>query len=200
MSQQAVIDLDAFFVDLTASREAVRPIVGLKGVAESGDGSVAHVGETTALMGPIPPAESSVRYYQAPSPLLTPGLGVTPVAEKLVSIGSIPKQATSEGSQSTGSLREMIPGVQEQRPAASSSAFGATTTTERREAPQTTPREKAAPPIERASSKAAAVQQPERVREVAKVAPSPAPSPRVEQAPARTPPPTPNRVEPLPAW
>jgi hypothetical protein len=158
------------------------------------------VGETTALMGPIPPAESSVRYYQAPSPLLTPGLGVTPVAEKLVSIGSIPKQATSEGSQSTGSLREMIPGVQEQRPAASSSAFGATTTTERREAPQTTPREKAAPPIERASSKAAAVQQPERVREVAKVAPSPAPSPRVEQAPARTPPPTPNRVEPLPAW
>lgn len=194
--QQAFADLDSFFADLTASREAVSKTVGIEGVIKSGDGSVAHVGKTTNTLGTIGPAESSVRYYQAPSPLLTPGLGVTPVAEKLVSIGSIPKQATSEGFHSTGSLREMIPGVQEQRPAASSSAFGATTTTERRETPQTAPWEKAAPPIERAPSKAAAVQQPERVREVAKIAPSPAPSPRVEQAPAQTPPPTPTRVQP----
>lgn len=195
MGQQVMVDLDAFFEDLTSSRAAVTPIVSLKGVAQSGDGSVDHVGETTPLMGPIPPAESSVRYYQAPSPLLTPGLGVTPVAEKLVSIGSIPKQAASEGFHATGSLREMIPGVQEQRSWASSSSFAEKTTAERREAPQTSTWEKAAPTVERAPAKAAAVQQPETVREVAKVVTYPAPSTRVEQTPTWKPAPTPSRVE-----
>jgi hypothetical protein len=179
--QQAFTDLDSFFADLTASREAVSKTVGIEGVIKSGDGSVAHVGKTTNTLGTIGPAESSVRYYQAPSPLLTSGLGVTPVAEKLVSIGSIPKQAASEGFHATGSLREMIPGVQESRSAPSTSTFAEKTTNERREAAQSAPREKASPAVERAAAKTSAVQQPHRVREVTKVTTSPTPSRPVEQ-------------------
>ncbi len=107
-SEQRILsgDFAGFFDSLTSSRDAVGQTIGIGGVVTSGEGSVVQVGQTAGTFGTISPSESALRYHEAPSSLLSDNPAITPNAERLVSIGSVPKQTTTEGLSSTSILHD----------------------------------------------------------------------------------------------
>ena len=152
-------DFDGFFADLASSRETVHNTVGLQAVSQSGDGSVVDIGKTTGALGTIPPSQSAARYYDVPSPLTGTQPAPAPTAERLFSIGSVPKQAAADGLSGSGSLRDSIPGVAQSGGYAAAPASPDKGLAGSREASQKVEREKAAPSVERPTSKEAVAPQ-----------------------------------------
>ncbi len=180
-------DFDAFFADLASSRETVHNTVGLQAVSQSGDGSVVNVGKTTGALGTIPPSQSAARYYDVPSPLTGSQPTFTPTAEKLVSIGSVPKQAANDGVSSSGSLRDAIPGVAQTVSYAAATASADKGMGASRESYPKVEREKVAPSLERAASKESVAPQTQKSREVERTVNSVGSSSRPEQQSVKAP-------------
>ena len=165
-------DFDSFFDSLPKPGEPLVRTEKIEAVLTNGDGSALHVGKTNNTFGSIKASESAQRYYQAPSPLTSTGLGVTPTAERLVSIGSVPKQAAMEGFTSHHRQRDTTVGASTTLTATLSSFHTPMSSTTSRDYPQTVQRERVATPSERSTTRNPAPHQPERMREVQK-APTP---------------------------
>ena len=178
-------DFDGFFADLASSRETVHNTVGLQAVSQSGDGSVVDIGKTTGALGTIPPSQSAARYYDVPSPLTGTQPAPAPTAERLFSIGSVPKQAAADGLSGSGSLRDSIPGVAQSGGYAAAPASPDKGLAGSREASQKVEREKAAPSVERPTSKEAVASQAQKYRESGRSVNSVASSSHPEQQAAK---------------
>ncbi len=180
-------DFDGFFADLASSRETVHQTVGLQAVSQSGDGTVVDIGKTTGALGTIPPSQSAARYYDVPSPLTGTQPAPAATAEKLVSIGSVPKQAPSDGVSSSGSFRDAMPGVAQTFAYAAATASANKGMGTSRESSSSVEREKVAPSLERPASKESVAPQPPKSREVERTVNSVASSSGPEQQSVKAP-------------